>query len=63
MARHDENVETVVILEKVIIAEDSGCVWMALNVQPVPPSVVVALLCLLLLEDIYRLHQYFHLLH
>ena len=44
MARHDENVKTVVILEmeKEIIIKHGDCVWMALYVPsaPLPPIAV-----------------------
>ena len=43
-ARHDDNIETIVILEmeKEIIMGDGGYTWMALNAPSVSPSVVDA---------------------
>ena len=40
MARHDENVESIVIpkMEKEIVVEHGNCAWMALCAAPAPPS-------------------------
>ena len=65
VARLDESIETIVVLEmkSVNIVEDGGYAWMVLNEPPAPPQRLLLLLCLLLLETVDCLRQHFHLLH